>query len=72
MNSNVDREHATEPARMQVQVLICDEGETLHLGDGTVSVTISRVGHGQVRLGVTAPREVTVHREEIYSLTAGA
>ncbi len=40
-------------------------GETLMIGDD-VSVTVLRVKGNQVRLGVNAPRDVSVHREEIY------
>ena len=39
-------------------------GETLVIGDG-ISVTVLSVKGGQVRLGVNAPKEVPVHREEI-------
>jgi carbon storage regulator len=40
-------------------------GETLVIGDA-VTVTVLGVKGGQVRIGVQAPRAVTVHREEIY------
>ncbi|HHH38612.1 MAG TPA: carbon storage regulator [Sedimenticola sp.] len=40
-------------------------GETLMIGD-EVTVTILGVKGNQVRIGVNAPRDVTVHREEIY------
>ena len=40
-------------------------GETLMIGD-EVTVTVLGVKGNQVRLGVNAPRDVAVHREEIY------
>ncbi len=40
-------------------------GETLMIGD-EVSVTVLGVKGNQVRIGVNAPRDVSVHREEIY------
>ena len=40
-------------------------GETLMIGDD-VSVTVLGVKGNQVRLGINAPKDVEVHREEIY------
>ncbi|SPJ33831.1 carbon storage regulator CsrA [Kushneria phyllosphaerae] len=40
-------------------------GETLMVGD-EITVTVLGVKGNQVRLGVNAPKNVSVHREEIY------
>jgi carbon storage regulator len=40
-------------------------GETLIIGDN-VTITVLGVKGNQVRLGVNAPKDVSVHREEIY------
>jgi len=44
-------------------------GQTIHIGEGVVVEVLEITGYGkkrQVRLGITAPKNLAVHREEIY------
>ncbi len=46
-------------------ILTRKEGESLRLGDD-ITVTVVSVKGGNVRIGIEAPRDVAVHREEVY------
>jgi carbon storage regulator len=46
-------------------ILTRRSGETLHIGDDVVVTVVAVKGH-QVRIGVKAPRSVSVDREEIF------
>jgi len=40
-------------------------GEMLYIGENVTVTVLNMKGH-QVRLGIDAPKEIPVHREEIY------
>lgn len=41
-------------------------GERIVIPDCTIEITVVAIEGKQVRLGVTAPRDVAVHREEVW------
>ncbi len=41
-------------------------GQKLIIGDGTIQVKILNVDGNDVKVGINAPNEISVHREEVY------
>ena len=48
-----------------MQILTRREGQTIRSNDD-IEVTVLGVKGNQVRIGITAPEEIAVHRQEIY------
>lgn len=46
-------------------ILTRNTGQTINIGD-EVTVTVLGVKGNQIRIGINAPKDVEVHREEIY------
>lgn len=41
-------------------------GERLIINDGEIQLNVLEVKGNQVRIGINAPKHVTIHREEVY------
>jgi carbon storage regulator len=54
-----------------VLVVTRRKGESIVVGDG-IEIHVISVGRNGVRIGITAPRDVTVHRREVYDLVVAA
>lgn len=47
-------------------VLLRRIGESIMIGDDVVVTVLAVDGHNKVKIGIAAPRNVPVHREEVY------
>lgn len=57
--------YPARPKGFLMLVLTRRANQSIIIGDDVV-VTVLEVRGDQVRIGITAPRDVTVHREEVY------
>jgi carbon storage regulator len=46
-------------------VLTRNLGEVIRIGDG-IRIKVLHIDNGQVKLGIEAPKDIAVHREEVY------
>lgn len=51
-------------------VLSRGEGESIRIGDDVEILILESRHGGRVRIGIKAPRDVPVHREEVYQAIA--
>jgi carbon storage regulator len=49
-----------------VLILTRKVGESITIGDGSVTVSVMEVKGRQVRLGINAPANTPIHREEVF------
>jgi carbon storage regulator len=56
--------HNIKRRRRNMLVLSRKLGETLIIGDD-IKITVLGISGNQVRMGIAAPKEISVHREEV-------
>lgn len=47
-------------------VLTRKKGETIQIGDD-IEITISSIKGDQVKIGINAPKNIEIHRKEVYA-----
>ncbi|OGT44953.1 MAG: carbon storage regulator [Gammaproteobacteria bacterium RIFCSPHIGHO2_12_FULL_38_11] len=47
-------------------VLTRSVGERLFIQDGLIKIQVLEVKGNQVRIGIEAPKEIAIHREEVF------
>ncbi|WP_276575300.1 carbon storage regulator [Pseudomonas tohonis] len=64
-----ERQPFTGPPRPrgdgQMRIITCEQEQKFHIG-GDVVISVTEIRGFSVKLAISAPREVPVHREEIY------
>jgi len=60
----------TENWRMQMLVFTRNDGQMVRIGDN-IRITLMVSANGRTKLGIEAPREIPVHREEIFAAMEG-
>jgi carbon storage regulator len=53
--------------RCDILVLSRKLGEKIYIGD-SISITVVDIDRGKIRLGISAPRDVAIYREELLPL----
>lgn len=48
-------------------VLTRSIGERLFIQDGDIKIQVLEVKGNQVRLGIEAPKDISIHREEVFN-----
>lgn len=48
-------------------VLTRSVGERLFIQDGLIKIQVLELKGGQVRIGIEAPKEISIHREEVFN-----
>jgi carbon storage regulator len=66
----VEAQHSLDTKGLVMLVLSRKPGERILIGDN-VAVTIVRIGPNSVRLGIDAPRDMNIVREELCMPSAG-
>jgi carbon storage regulator len=61
----VENSETSRQKELKMLVLSRQKDESIMIGDN-VEITIVDVRGDKVRLGITAPREISVHRREVY------
>lgn len=47
-------------------ILARKKGQRIVLGDGEILIDVFMLSNDTVRLGITAPKEIAIHRDEVY------